>query len=125
MAANASVAAVRWGAEVAYWGRIGDDAPRQQIVARVPTVLDADVAPVAALRDLATRCDYAIFSEPGPPQRRGWSSRSRRAIARTTLDVLGRLPAELGAETAPQVHQRGRLLRAKFRKQPIMGCQLT
>jgi len=54
-----------WAAEVAYWSRIGNDAPGQQIVARVPTVLDGDVAPVAALRDLATRCDYEILSEPG------------------------------------------------------------
>ena len=46
-----------WAAEVAYWSRIGNDAPGQQIVPRVPTVLDADVAPVAASRDLATRCD--------------------------------------------------------------------
>ena len=46
-----------WAAEVAYWSRIGNDAPGQQIVARVPTVLNDDFAPVAALRDLATRCD--------------------------------------------------------------------
>ncbi len=75
-----------WVAEVAYWGRIGDDAPGQQIVARVPTVLDADVAPVAALRDLATRCDYAIFSEPGgrnaAPRRIGPGTSTRRAWRR-------------------------------------------
>jgi sulfofructose kinase len=28
-------------------------------------VLDADVAPAETLRDLAGRCDYAIFSAPG------------------------------------------------------------
>jgi sulfofructose kinase len=146
MAANASAAAARLGAEVEYWGRVGDDASGERIVAwldaegvrtsgvrriagarsprtavlvddrgerlictyndpaldddpswlpvaslvgcgavladvrwptgaalvfeaahaaRVPTVLDADVAPVAALRDLCTRCDYAVFSQPG------------------------------------------------------------
>src|SRR5438477_6523991 len=33
MAANASVAASRLGAQVGYWGRVGDDAPGRQITA--------------------------------------------------------------------------------------------
>jgi sulfofructose kinase len=146
MAANASVAAARLGAEVEYWGRVGNDAFGAQIVAwldaegvdtrrvrrvagarsprtavlvddtgerlicgyndpaldadpswlplaslghcsalladvrwragaahaldaargaGVPTILDADIAPVETLRDLCGRCDYAIFSQGG------------------------------------------------------------
>lgn len=146
MAANASVAAARLGARVHYWGRVGNDALGDQIIAllrtegvhtdgvrridgarspctavmvdergerlictyddpaldedaswlplallattdvmladvrwpagtarafaaarkaRIPSVLDADVAPVDILRDLARACDYAVFSEDG------------------------------------------------------------
>ena len=146
MAANASVAAARLGAQVDYWGRVGADADGEQTVAwlqaegvgtqgvrriagarsprtavlldergerlictyddpaldtdpswlpvaalagcgamladvrwrdgaarafeaarvaRVPRILDADIAPLESVRDLCTRCDYAILSEPG------------------------------------------------------------
>jgi sulfofructose kinase len=52
------LADVRWAAGAAFVF----DAAR---AARILTVLDADVGPVAALRDLCARCDYAIFSQPG------------------------------------------------------------
>src|SRR6266581_652549 len=54
-------------------------------------------------------------------QRRSDATRGRRAAARRALDFLG----ELGAETAPEVRQRGRLLRAQLREQPIVRCELT
>jgi sulfofructose kinase len=178
MAANASVAAARLGAEVAYWGRVGDDAPGEQIVAwltaegvctdavrriagarsprtavlvddagerlictyndlalddepswlpvtslaacdalladvrwprgaalvfeaaraaRVPTVLDADIAPAAALRDLAARCDYAIFSEPGLAAASG-TANARAGLRRMQTLARGVVGVTLGAE---------------------------
>jgi sulfofructose kinase len=146
MAANASVAAARLGGEVHYWGRVGDDALGERILAQLaaegvdvgavrrisgcaspsaailvapdgerlvcawndprldrdpawlplgrvpafdavladvrwpegaaavlaaaraagrPAVLDGDVGPPDALRDLAARATHAVFSEPG------------------------------------------------------------
>jgi sulfofructose kinase len=55
---SALLADVRWRAGAAH----ALDAARG---AGVPTILDADIAPVETLRDLCGRCDYAIFSQGG------------------------------------------------------------
>ena len=188
MAANASVAASRLGAEVEYWGRVGGDASGEQIIAwlrdehvevhrvrrvsgarsprtavlvdergerlicgyndpaldddpswlplaslagcavvladvrwrsgaalvldaarreRIPSVLDADVAPVASLHDLCARCDYAIFSESGLSAASGTNSaglglRHMQALAPgvvgVTLGADGFLWLDAGSE---------------------------
>lgn len=178
MAANASVAAARLGADVDYWGRVGDDAGGARIVAwlgqegvrtagvrriagahsphtavlvddhgerlictyndpaldddpswlpvatlagcdalladvrwprgavlafdaaraaGVPTVLDADVAPAAVLRDLCTRCDYAIFSQPGLIAASGTTDASE-GLRRMQSIARGMIGVTLGAE---------------------------
>ena len=196
MASNASVAAARLGAQVEYWGRIGDDASGAQIVAwldaegvktdnvrrvagarsprtavlvddsgerlicgyndpalddepswlpvdslagcgalladvrwragaaraldaaralGVPSVLDADIAPVESLRDLCARCDYAIFSHGGLERASGVPdpiaglrriARLVRGFAGVTLGEDGFLWLEEGRErraSAPRV----------------------
>jgi sugar/nucleoside kinase (ribokinase family) len=50
MAANASVAAARLGADVAFWGKVGDDPFGERIVAW----LEAEGVDVRALRRTAT-----------------------------------------------------------------------
>ncbi len=178
MAANASVAAARLGAQVAYWGRVGDDAFGKQIVAwlgaegvrtdavrfitgarsprtavlvddqgerlictyndpaldddaswlplafvagcgavladarwrtgaarvleaaraaRVPTVLDADIAPPESLRDLCARCDYAIFSQPGLAAASGVSDPAQ-GLRRMQPIAPGAVGVTLGAD---------------------------
>ncbi|HXX83722.1 MAG TPA: PfkB family carbohydrate kinase [Casimicrobiaceae bacterium] len=178
MAANASFAAKRLGADVEYWGRVGDDALGDRILselaaagigtatvrrvpgcksptaailvaddgerliciyndpaldsdaswlplaaavldsaraARVPTVLDADVGPAEALRELCARCDYAIFSTAGlklasasadPGEGLRNMQRLAGGIVAVTLGEEGALWLEAGRErreTAPRV----------------------
>src|SRR6266516_8106876 len=47
--------------------------------------------------------------------------RLTRCLREVALDDL----SELGAETAPEIRQRGRLLRAQLREQPIVRYELT
>jgi sulfofructose kinase len=196
MAANASVAAARLGAEVEYWGRVGDDGLGGQIVAwldaegvrthnirriagarsprtavlvddfgerlicgyndpaldddpswlpvaalagcgalladvrwragaahaldaareaHVPSILDADIAPVESLRALCARCDYAIFSQGGLAAASGASAAGEglqrmatlsRGLVGVTLGEEGFLWLEKGREeraAAPRV----------------------
>ena len=176
MASNASVAAARLGADVEYWGRVGDDPSGAQILAwldsegvkthnvrripgarsprtavlvddsgerlicgyndpaldddpswlpvtaiagcgvlladvrwrrgaaraldaardaRVPSVLDADVAPVETLRDLCARCDYAIFSQGGLAAASAVSD-AAEGLRRITNDARGVVGVTLG-----------------------------
>jgi sulfofructose kinase len=196
MAANASVAAARLGAEVEYWGRVGEDGLGVQIVAwldaegvstrnvrripgarsprtavlvddsgerlicgyndpaldddpswlpvaslagcgalladvrwragaaraldvareaGVPSILDADIAPVESLHDLCARCDYAIFSQGGLAAASGASdpgdglrrmAQISRGLVGVTLGEDGFLWLETDGEkraAAPQV----------------------
>jgi sulfofructose kinase len=196
MASNASVAAARLGADVEYWGRVGDDASGAQILAwlgdeavkthnvrripgarsprtavlvddsgerlicgyndpaldddpswlplaslagcdalladvrwragaaraldaareaGVPSILDADIAPVESLRDLCVRCDYAIFSHGGLEKASGVPNPAEglrrmanvvRGLAGVTLGENGFMWLEEGREryaAAPQV----------------------
>jgi sulfofructose kinase len=65
--------------------------------AQVPTVLDADIAPVAALRGLAARCDYAIFSEPGLAAASG-AANAREGLRRMQALARGMVGVTLGAD---------------------------
>jgi sulfofructose kinase len=64
MAANASVAAARLGGIVHYWGRVGDDAPGERIVA----LLEAEGVQTAAVRRIAgarSPCTAVLVDDRG------------------------------------------------------------
>jgi sulfofructose kinase len=86
---GALLADARWakGAALAF------DAAR---AAGVPTVLDADVAPAAVLRDLCVRCDYAIFSQPGLSAASG-SADASEGLRRMQSGARGIVGVTLGA----------------------------
>lgn len=88
---DAVLADVRWrrGAARAL------DAARE---AGVPSVLDADIAPVETLRDLCARCDYAIFSEAGLKAASGIenSAQGLRRMAEVARGLVGVTLGEQG-----------------------------
>jgi sulfofructose kinase len=71
------------------------DAARE---AGVPSVLDADIAPVETLRDLSARCDYAIFSEGGLKTASGISDPAAglRRMAENARGLVGVTLGEAG-----------------------------
>src|SRR5450631_1027005 len=65
--------------------------------ANIPTIFDGDVGPVDALRDLCSRCDYAIFSTAGLALTSD-SGNPGDGLRRAQLLVNGVVGVTLGAE---------------------------
>ncbi len=65
--------------------------------ANIPCVFDGDVGPVAALRDLCGRCDYAIFSSAGLALASG-EGNPGAGLRRAQQLVRGVVGVTLGAE---------------------------
>jgi sulfofructose kinase len=101
---NAVLADVRWPAGAA-------SVLEAARAARVPTVFDGDTGPADALRDLAARADYSIFSEPGLAiaSASAEPGEGLRRMARTTPGVVG---VTLGADGFLWL-ERGRERRAR------------
>jgi sulfofructose kinase len=65
--------------------------------AKIPAVFDGDVGPADALRDLSSRCDYAIFSAPGLALASG-ANAPGEGLRRLQLHARGIVGVTLGAE---------------------------
>ena len=72
--------------------------------AGVPSVLDADIAPVETLHDLCTRCDYTIFSAGGLKAASG-DSDPAAGLRRMAENARGLVGVTLGEEGFRWLHE--------------------